>query len=186
MTTAPNILQRQNQRLISAWLSQVSLEMAGSKIMRLRLHYERKTWDDKYGAIRNSCQKIIQDFAAASNSLQNYLSNADDGSGVVDLYQVMSQLHTLFRQDLLELHRLVDYESRYSQCVTAEYFLKDLDDRWLVRRSMHVLLGHLQATCGQVGGILQAMMEIWKGQYHPCPAAVPRALCFRMSQDVLV
>ncbi|KKY39104.1 hypothetical protein UCDDA912_g00906 [Diaporthe ampelina] len=131
--------------------------------MRLRLHYERKTWDDKYGAIRNSCQKIIQDFAAASNSLQNYLSNADDGSGVVDLYQVMSQLHTLFRQDLLELHRLVDYESRYSQCVAAEYFLKDLDDRWLVRRSMHVLLGHLQATCGQVGGILQAMMEIWKG-----------------------
>lgn len=161
--TAPSILQAQNQRLILAWLSKVSLDIAGSKIMRLRLHYERKTWDDKYGGIRNLCQNIIQKFTAASSNLQEYLSDtAEDDDNVVDSYYVQSQLDDLLQKDLLELHRLIDYEGRYSQCVTAEYFLKDLDDRRLVRRSMHILLGHLQTTCDQVAAILQSMLEIWQ------------------------
>lgn len=162
--TAPSILQAQNQRLILCWLSKVSLDIAGSKIMRLRLHYERKTWDDKYGEIRNLCQNIIQNFTTASSDLQKYLSDTpeDDDGDVVDLYYIRSQLDVLLRQDLLELHRLIDYEGRYSQCVAAEYFLKDLDDRRLVRRSMHILLGHLQTTCDQVAAILQCMVEIWQ------------------------
>lgn len=131
--------------------------------MRLRLHYERKTWDDKYGEIRNLCQNIIQKFTAASSNLQEYLSDAaEDDDNVVDSYYVQSQLDDLLQKDLLELHRLIDYEGRYSQCVTAEYFLKDLDDRRLVRRSMHILFGHLQTTCDQVAAILQSMLEIWQ------------------------
>lgn len=162
MVTAPNILQRQNQQLISAWLSRVSMEVARARLMRLRLHYERKTWGDKYRAIRDLCRKTVEDLKAARTSLQNYNSNTDDGSGVVDFYHIASQLDTLFRQDLQEIHRLVDYESRYSQCVAAEYFLKDLDDRRLVRRSMHALLGHLRDMGIEVHGVLHAMADVWR------------------------
>lgn len=125
--------------------------------MRLRLHYERDTWDDKYGAIRDLCQRVVLDLATASGDLQVYLSGDPSAEEQVD-----AQLDDLFRNTLLELHRLVDYEGRYGQCLAAEYFLKDLDDRWLVRRSMHILLGHLQTTCDQVGAVMTGMLEIWQ------------------------
>lgn len=130
--------------------------------MKLRLHYERRTWDDKYTKIRALCQKCVQDLTVANNSLQNYLSDDNNDSGAVDFYQVQDQLDGLLREDLIELHRLVDYEGRYSQCVAAEYFLKDLDDRTLVRRSMHILLGHLQTTCDQVHAVTEAMLDVWR------------------------
>lgn len=126
--------------------------------MRLRLHYERQTWDDKYGAIRDLSQKIILNLATASDDLQAYSSSNPSAN----VRQIDSQLDALFRQNLLEFHRLVDYEGRYGQCVAAEYFLKDLDDRWLVRRSMHILLGHLQTTCDQVGAVMTDMLGVWQ------------------------
>lgn len=126
--------------------------------MRLRLHYERNTWDDKYGTIRDLCQRIVLNIGTLRGDLQVYLS----GGPSADSRQVDAQLDALFRHNLLELHRLVDYEGRYGQCVAAEYFIKDLDDRWLVRRSMHILLGHLQTTCDQLGAVMSEMLEIWE------------------------
>lgn len=126
--------------------------------MRLRLHYERQTWDDKYGVIRDLSQKIILNLATASDDLEAYSS----GNPSANVRQIDSQLDALFRQNLLEFHRLVDYEGRYGQCVAAEYFLKDLDDRWLVRRSMHILLGHLQTTCDQTGAVMTDMLGVWQ------------------------
>lgn len=129
--------------------------------MRLRLHYERKTWDDKYGKIRDLVDKIIEDFGEANDSLQDYLTAGDGGAGTASVIDVQSLLDGLLRKDLIDLHRLVDYEGRYSQSIAAEYFLKDLDDRHIVRRSMHVLLGHLQTTCEQVDSVMNAMLNIW-------------------------
>ncbi|KAL2276047.1 hypothetical protein FJTKL_01438 [Diaporthe vaccinii] len=157
--TAPGILLNQGQNLILAWLSKVSFDIAGAKILRLRLHYERNTWDDKYGAIRDLCQRLVLNLTTASGDLQVHL---DSGDPQADWRQVDAQLDALLRHTLLELHRLVDYEGRYGQCVAAEYFLKDLDDRWLVRRSMHVLLGHLQSSHDQVGAVTTGMIELWQ------------------------
>ena len=153
--TAISILRVQNQNLILAWLSKTGLEIAGAKIMRLRLHYERKTWDDKYNGIQGLCQKISGDIQIARNTIQSFTSGTPMGNDAV------TQLNALFRRDLPELHRLVDYEGRYAQNIAAEYFLKDLDDHRLVRRSMHILLGHLQQTLGQLGSVLLAMGDVW-------------------------
>ncbi|KAK7699793.1 hypothetical protein SLS64_011405 [Diaporthe eres] len=153
------ILLNQGQNLILAWLSKVSFDIAGAKILRLRLHYERNTWDDKYGRIRDLCQRIVLNLTTASGDLQVHLDSGDPNT---DWRQVDAQLDALFRHILLELHRLVDYEGRYGQCVAAEYFLKDLDDRWLVRRSMHILLGHLQSTHDQIGAVTTGMIELWQ------------------------
>lgn len=130
--------------------------------MRLRLHYERKSWDDKYGVLRELSQKLDEDLTIANRSLERYLADGNEGSGFVDLFDIKQQLDNLLRKDLLEFHRLVDYEGRYSQSVAAEYFLKDLDDRALVRRSMHILLRHLQTTCDQVDTVMKAMRSVWQ------------------------
>lgn len=150
--------------MILSWLSKISVEIAGAKVMRLRLYYERRTWDDKYSKILNLCEKISQEITVSRSQLQSLASGNPTGSqafGVPDIGRVTSLLNTLFRQDLPELNTLLDYESRYAQNIAAEYFLKDLDNRWLVRRSMHILLGHLQATLNRIGGILQAMLDVW-------------------------
>lgn len=163
-STAPAILRAQKQNIILSWLSKLSLEIAGAKIMRLRLYYERKTWDDKYSKILNLCWKISQLIAVSRSGLQTLGSGSTTGIqafGAQDVGRVTSLLNTLFRQDLPELHTLVDYESRYAQNIAAEYFLKDLDNRRLVRRSMHILLGHLQTLLDRIGGILQAMLDVW-------------------------
>lgn len=156
-STAPAILKSQKQNMILAWLSKTSLEIAGAKVMRLRLYYERRTWDDKYSKILNLCEKISQEITVSRNGLQSLASGNPTGSQAL----VTSLLNTLFRQDLAELDTLLDYESRYAQNVAAEYFLNDLDNRWLVRRSMHILLGHLQATLDRIVGVLQAMLDVW-------------------------
>lgn len=130
--------------------------------MRLRLHYERKSWDDKYGVLRELSHKLEEDLTIADRSLERYLADGNEGSDFVDLFDIKQKLDNLLRKDLLEFYRLVDYEGRYSQSVAAEYFLKDLDDRALVRRSMHILLGHLQTTCGQVDTVMKAMGSVWQ------------------------
>lgn len=149
--------------MILAWLSKVSLDIAGSKIMRLRLHYERRTWDDKYGRIHTLCDQVVRDASSTANSLVIYLSDLplDDEGQIVDRDEVTRMLDDLLRQDALELNRLLDYESRYAQCLAAEYFLKDVEDRSLVRRSMHILLRHLQETCDWAGAALASLLDVW-------------------------
>lgn len=149
--------------MILAWLSKTSLDIAGSKIMRLRLHYERRTWDDKYGRIHTLCDKVVRDASEVANNLVIYLSDLplDDEGQIIDRDEVTRLLDDLHRQDALELNRLLDYESRYAQCLAAEYFLKDVEDRSLVRRSMHILLRHLQETCDWAGAALASLLDVW-------------------------
>lgn len=61
---AHRLLNGFNQNTLSSWLMAVTLDAAGSKILRLRLHYERDTWPRKFGVIQNLCQKGLLDFDA--------------------------------------------------------------------------------------------------------------------------
>lgn len=152
--TASSILVKQKQTLIEAWLYRTSLEMIGGKMMRLRLHYERKTWDEKYSGILRLCRAIQDDIQTARENVQNQLS------GRPTTNDPGTHLNNLIRQDIPQLHRLMDHESRYSQIIAAEYFLKDLDDRNLVRRSMHALLVHLQTIYPRVDAVQREMLGL--------------------------
>jgi hypothetical protein len=72
--TAPRVLRVQQQYLLLHWLEQTTWDTGGYKILKLRLHYERKKWPKKFGNIQDLCLKIAKDpmlqiFATASKSL---------------------------------------------------------------------------------------------------------------------
>lgn len=131
------------------------MDMAAGKIMRLRLHYERKTWDEKYLDIVLKCKMIQKDTQTAGENVRNEIAGMPTGN------DPHTHLNNLIRQDIPGLHRLLDYESRYSQGIAAEYFLKDVDDRDLVRRSMHALLVHLQTIIPHLDAVQNDIMGLW-------------------------
>lgn len=154
--TAPLILERHKQMLILTWLQKLTMDKAGGKIMRLRLHHERQTWDRKYTSIRSLCQNSVQAFGIVGNSLRSVLSDNNPASGP----GVTAQIQALLRGDLLELYRRLDYEARYTQSIVAEYFLKNSDDPMLNRRSLDMLLGMLRTACDEVRVVLERLTEM--------------------------
>ncbi|KAG8170027.1 hypothetical protein KVR01_000772 [Diaporthe batatas] len=147
--TAGKILMNQNQHLIQSWLHRTCFDMVGAKVMRLRLHYERKTWEDKYDGIMTKCIQVRNESYSARRNIANEVAGLPTGN------DPHTHLNNLIRQEIPELHRLMDHESRYCQAIAAEYFLKDLDGRNLVRRSMHALLRHLQTILSHFDDALQ-------------------------------
>lgn len=134
----------------------MSFSTASLKIMKLRLHYERRTWPQKYKKIHDLCDSITQDLERSGNGLQAFLSNTP----LERLEQFTTRIYTLLRRDLAELHRLLGYEVRYSQCVAAECLIRTADNPNLLRRSISILQDHLQATHQRVSVVLERLADM--------------------------
>lgn len=123
--------------------------------MKLRLHYERRTWPEKFDKIQQFCHNITRESVAIGNSLQSVLSAA-----AANLEQITLRVNTLLRQDLVELHRLLGYEVRYSQCLAAECLISTADNPGLLRKSIGILQEHLQTATQQASNVLLRLGNI--------------------------
>lgn len=150
-------MRAQGQYLLLHWLEQITWGTAGLKILKLRLHYERRTWPQKFGKVHNLCQKITHESDESRSSLQGVLSNS---ATAVSMEQLTGRINNLLRQDLVELHRLLGYEVRYSQCLAAECLIRTADNPGLLRRSIGILQDHLQTTSQQADTVLSRLRNI--------------------------
>lgn len=78
-------------------------------------------------------------------------------------------MDTLLQEGLLEIQRLAGYETQYVQSVVAEYFLKPVDKRNAIRRSLRILRGHLRATVNSLFTVLDRL-----AQWDPSTSAAHR------------
>lgn len=122
----------------------------------MRLHYERRTWPQKFERIQGLCENITQNSVTIDSILQSVLSNAS----TANLEQTTRRINTLLRQDLVELHRLLGYEVRYSQCLAAECLIRTADNPGLLRNSIGILQEYLQTTSQQVSNVLLSLGNI--------------------------
>lgn len=154
--TAPDILQAQQQYLLLHWLRRITFDTASLKMIKLRLHYERNTWSQKYGKIQDLCQNITRDFETVGNNLQATLSRT---SGV-NFQQIRDRMNTLLQQSLVELHRLLGYEVRYSQCLAAECLIRTVNNPSLLRNSIGILQEYLQNTHQHASVVLDRLRNV--------------------------
>ena len=153
---APDILLAQEQYLLHQWLKQLTFDAASLKIIKLRLHYERRTWPQRFGKIQDLCQKIIRDFQTVWSSLQGIQSNAS----ALNLAQITDQINSLLRRDLVELERLLGNEAKYSQCLAAECLIRTADNPSLLRKSIGILRTHLVNTSRDASIALQRLRNL--------------------------
>lgn len=152
-------MRAQRQYLLLHWLEETTWSTAGLKILKLRLHYERRTWDQKFGRIHDLCEKITQDSEINRTILQGVLSNTSSATaGIVG--RVTGRINILLRRDLVELHRLLGYEVKYSQCLASECLIRTADNPGLLRRSIGILQGHLQTTSQQAGTVVERLRNM--------------------------
>lgn len=154
--TAPAILRAQRKYLLLHWLESVTWRAAGYKIIKLRLHYERRTWPQNFKRIQDLCQNIAQDSGRINKNLQTIISNAS----VAGAEGIAQRLNRLLRQDLVELHRLLGYQVRYSQCLAAECLIETADKPSLLGKSIAFLQKHLQTTSQWTGTVLLRLGDI--------------------------
>lgn len=154
--TAPDILQAQQQYLILHWLRRITFDTASLKMIKLRLHYERNTWSQKYGKIQDLCQNITEGFKTVGNGLQAILSR----TYAVNFQRIRNRMSTLLQQNLVELHRLLGYEVRYSQCLAAECLIKTVNNPSLLRNSIGILQGYLQNTHQHASVVLDILRSV--------------------------
>lgn len=126
--------------------------------MKLRLHYERRTWPQNFQRTQDLCQNIARDSGRISRILQNLISNAS----VAGVEGMVQRLNRLLRQDLVELHRLLGYQVRYSQCLAAECLIVTSDKPGLLGRSIGILQTHLQTTSQWTSTVLLRLRDIKK------------------------
>lgn len=154
--TAPDILRAQQQYLLLQWLQRITFDTASLKIMKLRLHYERRTWPQKHGKIQELCQNVTRDFETVGSSLRRIVSS----SSAVNFEQITNQVNTLLRQDLVEIHRLLGYEVRYSQCVATEFLIRTANNPSSLRRSIIILQECLQTTQHRASLVLERLRDM--------------------------
>lgn len=159
---APRILKVHGLPIVLHWLTEVTVEAAASKTLRLRLHYERRTWPPRHDKIQGLCQTCITDIGLVGDGLISVTTNPFQNDTILDIIntEVLDHMERLMRQGLMEIRRLVSYEVQYSQCVVAEYFLKPVNDRGMVRRSLRALRTHLQTTASNIKNLL-AVLKTW-------------------------
>ncbi|KAG8170176.1 hypothetical protein KVR01_000921 [Diaporthe batatas] len=126
--------------------------------MKLRLHYERRTWPGNFKRIQDLCQNIARDSGRINTNLQTVISNAS-AVGVEGIFQRMNHL---LRQDLVELHRLLGYQVRYSQYLAAEALIGTADRPGKLGKSIGILREHLEATSQGTGTVLLRLGDIKK------------------------
>lgn len=158
-TIAPSILRVHSLPILLHWLNEVTAEVAASKILRQRLHYERRTWPSKHDKIQVLCQTCITDIGLVDGGLVNVTTtpfHADTNLTVINT-EVVDHMDRLLLQGLMELRRLVSYEVQYSQCIVAEYFIQPVQHRGIARRSLRALRTHLQATASSIKSLLDTL-----------------------------
>lgn len=166
--TAPLILQVHQVPILLHWLNEVTYEVAASKILRRRLHYERRTWPPRHDRIQGLCQTCITDIGTVIGGLGNVTTipfRPDTILQVIDT-KVSNHMDRLLRQGLLELRRLVSYEVQYSQCIVAEYFIQPVHHRGVARRSIRTLRTHLRATASMIKRLLD-VLDPWTVESLP-------------------
>lgn len=154
--TAPDILRAQQQYLLLHWLQRLTFSTASLKIIKLRLHYERRTWPQKYRKVQDLCQNVTRDLGTIGNDLRSILSS----TSAVNFEHLANRVNTLLRQDLVEVHRLLGYEVRYSQCLAAECLIRTVNNPSLLRRSIRILLECLQTTHERASLVLEGLGDI--------------------------
>lgn len=167
--TATRILEIQQQHTLLHWLTQTTYEAAASKIMRLGLHYERNTWPQRHTRIQTLCQTSIANIGIIEGGLTNVTTIASIPAPWIPTYpavpnymdvQVLNHMDVLLRQGLLEIQRLTSYEVQYSQSVVAQYFLRPVDERGMLRRSLRILRDHIRTTARHISALL-ATLRPW-------------------------
>lgn len=133
--TAPDILRARQQYLLLHWLQQMTFNTTSLKIIKLRLHYERRIWPHKYSKIQELCQNITRDLEAIGDSLRRIMLR----NSAIDFEQLTTRVNNLVRQDLVEVHRLLGYEVRYSQSLATECLIRTVNNPGLLRRSINIL-----------------------------------------------
>lgn len=166
--TAPAILRVHRVPILLHWLNEVTSEVAASKILRRRLHYERRIWPPRHDRIQSLCQTCIDDIGIVNGGLVNVTTIPFQTDTILDVIdtEVSNHMDRLLRQGLMELRRLVSYEVQYSQCIVAEYFIQPVDHRGVARRSIRILRTHLQTTCSMIKRLLDAL-EPWTVESSP-------------------
>lgn len=166
--TGPLILRVNRCPILLHWLNEVTAEVASTKILRERLHYERRTWPLKHDRIQGLCQTCITDIGLVDGGLVNvsrYPLQNDTMLGVINT-EILDHLDRLLRRGLMEVRRLVSYEVQYSQCIVAEYFLQPVQHRGIARRSLRTLRTHLQATGSSIKNMLDTL-DPWNVEFSP-------------------
>lgn len=124
--------------------------------MKLRLHYERRTWPHKHREIQELCQNITRDLETIGISLRRIMSR----NSAVNFQQLTTGVNNLVRQDLVEVHRLLGYEVRYSQCLATECLTRTVNNPGLLRRSINILRECLQTTHQHASQVLERLRVV--------------------------
>lgn len=165
---APSILRVHSLPILLHWLNEVTTEVAASKTLRQRLHYERRTWPPRHDKVQGLCQTCITDIGLVDGGLVTVTTNPLQVDTILNVIntEVSDHMDRLLRQGLMELRRLVSYEVQYSQCIVAEYFIQPVQHRGIARRSLRALRTHLQATASSIKTLLDAL-DPWNVESSP-------------------
>lgn len=112
--TATPLLQNHNQDIISHWLIQETNKAAAPKVLRLRLHYERKTWPQKSKIIRNLCQKTASDIDAVHNGLTSFMAEPLLSRDLAEILEpeLVQPIVCTFLTDQTEALLVISHEKR--------------------------------------------------------------------------
>lgn len=155
---AHGVLTLRAPSVVADWLILTTWDAAASKVMRLRLHYERNAWPARYTAIQTLCQTSVADFDLLEAGLASFSAAPLDARTMSA--NIIAHVNNLLRRDILVLQRLVGYETKYVQCVVAEYFIKPVDKRNAIRRSLRVLRDHIRTAVANLGAVM-ARLANW-------------------------
>lgn len=157
--TAPIVLAVHGLKIVSHWLTETTVELAASRIMRLRLHYERRGWPTRHNKIQVLCQASITNIAQVEEGIVTLTSDTlfseELDQRVAE--ELLDPVNALLRQGLVEVRRLMSFEIQYTQAIFTEYIIRPLNQRGMLRRSFRALWTHLENIVTDVSKLLAAL-----------------------------
>ncbi|KAG6362747.1 hypothetical protein INS49_007840 [Diaporthe citri] len=126
-------LHEHRQISILHYLALLTRDVATAKLMRNRLHYEKRTWPNRLRAIRDLRDKSTESFNTAWDGCIEVLQRPLAPSTVDDLDEFIMKVQELLA-NLTELNRLLGIEVQYSQALAAQYILKTPEARRKIHR----------------------------------------------------
>ncbi|KAJ4404832.1 hypothetical protein N0V82_010415 [Gnomoniopsis sp. IMI 355080] len=127
--------------------------------MRLRLHYERRTWPTRHEKIQLLCQTSITNIGNVEEGIVNLSSFPHESEGLDDevAEQLLDPTNALLREGLMEVHRLLTLEIQYPQAIIAEYLMMPVNQRGMLYRSLRALRTHIENVATEVTRLLAAL-----------------------------
>ncbi|KAL2284815.1 hypothetical protein FJTKL_08644 [Diaporthe vaccinii] len=126
-------LHEHRQISILNYLALLTREAAAANIMRNRLHYEKRTWPNRFHRIRDLGEKSTESFNTVWDVLIKVLQRPLSLNTLNDLDEVIMSIRELLA-NLTELNRLLGIEVQYAQALAAQYMLKTPEARRKIHR----------------------------------------------------